>query len=180
MAYAPGPRINHFSNPAVYVGGHPTGVMNTAAGGADNAMTINATAPIVADFRDAPIYSFGEGKQTSQGEYPELTWAGTPEVQNNEFELTLTGAVPRTFGILLRGANYYPHPFHGGTLYFGHPFTRIKTVRADLDGAVTTTVDISSANAGATDYYQVFFRDSLHLDETGIGLSNSVKVTYLP
>lgn len=180
MAYAPGPRIKHFSNPAVFVGGHPTGVVNTSSVGADNSMTINTTAAIAADFRDATVYTFGDGKQTSQGDYPNLSWAGTPEIQGNEFELQLEQALPRTFGILLRGSTFSPHPFYGGTLYFSQPFQRMGPVHADLDGAATSVIDISGAQAGATDYYQVIFRDPWQSDSTGIGLSNSVKVTYLP
>lgn len=180
MAYAPGPRIKQFSNPAVYVGGFPTGVVNTSSASADNSMTINTTALIAAEFRDAPVYSFGDSKQTSQGDYPNLSGVGSSGVQANEFELRLEQALPRTFGILLRGSTFSPHPFFGGTLYFSQPFQRMGPVHADLEGAATSVIDISGAQAGATDYYQVIFRDPWQQDSTGIGLSNSVKVTYLP
>lgn len=180
MAYAPGSRINHFSNPNVMHQGEPTGVVNTSAQGADNAMTINATAAIVSEFRDATVYTFGEGKLTSEGVRPALSWTGRPEVQDNEFELELAGAIPRSFGILLRGSVYSPHPFHGGTLYFGSPFRRMGPVQIDLDGEATSPLDITDATPGTTDYYQIVFRDPLQLDDTGIGLSSAVKVTYLP
>ena len=180
MAYAPGPRVGHFSNPAVMLNGISTGVVNTSAGGADNAMTINTTAPIVAQFRDSPVYSFGQGKLTSQGEFAGLGWTGTTAVQQNEFGVELGNAIPEAFGILLRGHTYSPHPFHGGTLFFAPPFRRMGRMRADLDGASFKSLDISGAQPGATDYYQVVFRDAFASDGTGIGLSNSLKVTYLP
>ena len=54
---------NRFSNPKILFQGVPTGVSKSAANSADNAATINATAPIVANYRhplvpNAPVYSF--------------------------------------------------------------------------------------------------------------------------
>jgi len=50
MSYAPGMWIKHFSNPDVLFAGQPTGEPLT-----DNARTIDETAPIVANFRIAPV-----------------------------------------------------------------------------------------------------------------------------
>ncbi len=47
------PRINNWSNPDVYYGGLPTGVNYLAANSADNRMTLNNTAGIVANFRQS-------------------------------------------------------------------------------------------------------------------------------
>jgi len=49
------PRINNWSNPEVYYNGKPTGVASTATNSADNRLTLNQTAPIVANFRDSKI-----------------------------------------------------------------------------------------------------------------------------
>lgn len=51
MAYAPGARIPHFSNPDVTFDGVPTGVPVGSPGEAHNALTINQTAQSVANFR---------------------------------------------------------------------------------------------------------------------------------
>lgn len=51
MAYAPGNRIDNFSNPAVRYDGRPTGVTIGQGNQADNASTINATAPTITNFR---------------------------------------------------------------------------------------------------------------------------------
>ncbi len=52
MAYDPGVRISHFSNPYVNYDGTPTGVLGNAPGvGANNARTINLTAATIAQFR---------------------------------------------------------------------------------------------------------------------------------
>ena len=51
MAYAPGSRIDHFSNPAVRYDGKATGVAIGQANQADNASTINATWQTITNFR---------------------------------------------------------------------------------------------------------------------------------
>ena len=50
MAYAPGTRVNHFSNPSVQYDGVATGVLNST----NTAKGLNATAQIVATYRAAP------------------------------------------------------------------------------------------------------------------------------
>ena len=51
MAYAPGNRIDHFSNPAVNFDGRATGVPIGQGNQADNASTIDATGPTITNFR---------------------------------------------------------------------------------------------------------------------------------
>jgi hypothetical protein len=53
MAYLPGTRIPHFSNPEISWDGRPTGVPQGQPEPADNARTINETALVVANFRNA-------------------------------------------------------------------------------------------------------------------------------
>jgi len=53
MAYAPGSRIDHFSNPAVNFDARPTGVPIGQGSQADNASTINATWGTISNFRCA-------------------------------------------------------------------------------------------------------------------------------
>lgn len=57
MAYQPGTGIFHFSNPDVSYQGVPTGVPEGATNAADNAKSINKTAPIVSTFRAWPTVS---------------------------------------------------------------------------------------------------------------------------
>ncbi|MHC4318003.1 MAG: M12 family metallo-peptidase, partial [Planctomycetota bacterium] len=54
MAYDPGTRIDHFSNPDVAFDGEPTGVPTNQPDAAHNALTINQTALTVANFRCRP------------------------------------------------------------------------------------------------------------------------------
>ncbi|MHC5003664.1 MAG: zinc-dependent metalloprotease family protein [Planctomycetota bacterium] len=53
MAYAPGERIGHYSNPDVTVDGQPTGVPEGDPAQADNASTIVAASGLVASYRCA-------------------------------------------------------------------------------------------------------------------------------
>jgi hypothetical protein len=52
LAYTPGQRITHFSNPNVNYDGQPTGVPVGDSGQAHNAQTINLNAPIVTSFAE--------------------------------------------------------------------------------------------------------------------------------
>jgi hypothetical protein len=51
MSYSPGVRIGRFSNPGLLFDGQPTGVPNGETDPADNALTINQTRSVVANFR---------------------------------------------------------------------------------------------------------------------------------
>ncbi len=53
MAYAPGSRIQHFSNPDILYLGTPTGVAVGASDEANNALTLNQTASTVANYRQS-------------------------------------------------------------------------------------------------------------------------------
>jgi hypothetical protein len=53
MSYAPGTRIQNFSNPAVLHDGVSTGIPEGSANSADNARTVNQTAPNMANYRAA-------------------------------------------------------------------------------------------------------------------------------
>lgn len=58
MAYNSGcscTRVNHWSNPDVSVGGDPTGVDNAAPDSADNRLTLNNNAIIIANWRDSVV-----------------------------------------------------------------------------------------------------------------------------
>ena len=180
MAYAPGTRIPHFSNPSVMHQGSPTGVVSAMSNAADNALTINQTSLVAEGFRDAGVYSFGAGKESSEGLVPAISWSGRPEVGENQFEVEVMDAIGDSYALVLRGGIHDPHTFFGGTLYFAQPFQRVGLFQTNLDGSGQIAIDIESASIGATDYYQVVFRDERHPDDTGIGITNALKVTYVP
>lgn len=49
------PRVNQWSNPDVYYNNQPTGVISTAPNSADNRLTLNKTASIVANFKSPKV-----------------------------------------------------------------------------------------------------------------------------
>jgi hypothetical protein len=55
MAYEPGIRVPYFSSPDILFMGVPVGIAGGATNSADNARTINLTAPIVASYRGRPM-----------------------------------------------------------------------------------------------------------------------------
>jgi peptidyl-Asp metalloendopeptidase len=82
MSYScSGPRVNYFSNPYVYYNGAPMGVAYEAdpANSADNARSMNSTAPIVAGFRGAvsgspPAAPSGLQGDASASDRVSLSW----------------------------------------------------------------------------------------------------------
>jgi hypothetical protein len=186
MAYAPGNRIPYFSNPLVSYQGEVTGVSSASSLGCDNAKTMSLTAPITAAFRDGPPPAsgsasiYGLGKLSSQGQRPELAPIGAPDVSINDFKLKLTRAIPRAIGFVHMSSLQTSSPFQGGTLYAALPLVSWTTFRTTTEGGVTLPVVNMSGLVGQTWHYQALFRDTQHLDHTGFGLSNGVKVTFAP
>ncbi len=81
MAYAPGTRVAHFSNPSVLHQGAPTGVNKET----NNAGLLAASAPIVADYRDSvlsltPTPGTGGGKDSEEEESGSSEEGNSPEV----------------------------------------------------------------------------------------------------
>ena len=116
MAYAPGTRIQRFSNPNVNYQGTPTGKPVGDPSEAYNALSINNAAYTVANFRQTVVNSLGDALDA-----PELTWSsggaepwsgettnthdgidaaqsGTiTDSQESWFETTVTGPIILTF-----------------------------------------------------------------------------------
>jgi hypothetical protein len=98
MAYAgacPGgcPRIQYFSNPNVTYHGRPTGVNENAPNSANNALSLNNTAPIVAAWRARVAPPSPTPTATPAAVLVgHVTWQGRPAQPNalNQLPLTLT------------------------------------------------------------------------------------------
>jgi len=70
-------------------------------------------------------------------------------------------------------------PFQGGTLLIGLPIVRIPTT-LDALGNTLDQIPLDPSMVGQTRYYQLIYRDNQHPDGTGWGMSNGVKVTFIP
>lgn len=126
MAYAPGARIPYFSNPAVAYNGTATGVASSSASSADNAKSINATAPVVANFKGTvTLLSLPSATLTLSETNESTTFAVTRTGGTNA---TLTVAFATANGTALAGSDYVAT---NGTLTFG-PGETAKSVTVDL------------------------------------------------
>lgn len=180
MSYAPGVRVDHFSNPTVSYGGEPTGVAGSGATAADNADVLARNAGVIAGFRGAPVERFGTGKTTSLGDVAAAVPVGDPSVSGGAFRLRLRGGVPLRSGIVHYGATAAEQPFLGGTLYVAPPLHRLQTFVVGHDGKVLVDLPADASLVGQTVYYQLLFRDPAHADGSGAGMTNGVRVTWLP
>ena len=128
--------------------------------------------------RDAlsPPQSYGQGKLTSIGTTPTLTALTLPSATAGTFRLELRDALG-SFGLLLESENRAATPFQGGTLYLAAPLRRVQPVSIQF-GLASIDVDAPADLIGRSRYYQVWFHDPG--DPLGSGLSNGVRVTFLP
>jgi peptidyl-Asp metalloendopeptidase len=82
MAYAPGTRVLYFSNPNVLHLGQPTGVSETSASSAYNALSLDNTRATVANFRGGTtpgirVSAPNGGESWSAGSDRTVTWTAT-------------------------------------------------------------------------------------------------------
>ncbi len=86
MAYAPGIRIPHFSNPEVSFDGVPTGVEGEGADGRDNARTHNETLLSVSNFRCSVLPDAdGDGVVDDQDNCPTVPNPGQEDADEDGF-----------------------------------------------------------------------------------------------
>jgi hypothetical protein len=125
----------------------------------------------------APV-AFGTGKVTSQGGVPAIGWSGTASVAANQFQVAVSGGVPGKPSLALWSARPALVPFAGATLYVGPPLHRFAPRLLDATGAASYPFPLPPGLRGETRDFQVWFRDPLHPDGTGVGLSNGLQVRF--
>lgn len=103
---------------------------------------------------------------------------GRPKLSTNDFVVTCSNALPNENGIAFYGAQPKAAPFHGGTLCANQPLARTALFQFDSAAAAALPVPITTGDVGATRYYQFWFRDPSHPDNTTVGLSNALRVTF--
>jgi hypothetical protein len=102
MAYSPGTRILHFSNPAVSYLGNPTGVVETSPSSAHNALSLNNTRVTVANWRESltPVIEItapNGGEMWRAGETRTVTWTGSALPSGSVVRLGYSDGVSATF-----------------------------------------------------------------------------------
>jgi hypothetical protein len=127
--------------------------------------------------RPSPI-AFGTGKTTSIGTTPSAGWTGTASISQNQLAVTFSGGVPNKAGIAFYGSGPNLTPFLGGTLFAKTPIVRLWAQQLDASGSTSYAIPLDPSLLGATRDYQFWFRDPLHPDGTGVGLSNGLQVRF--
>lgn len=125
-------------------------------------------------------YAFGSGKTSSLGLVPRLSWAGSTGAAANDLRLDVVGAVPHQGGFFAYAHRLTDVPYKGGVRYMGLPIVRLAAVTLSGAGAATCAPAITPDLIGETRVYQFWYRDPAHPDGTGAGMTNALKLTFLP
>ena len=173
LAYAPGTRIQFFSNHNKSYNGQILGQANSA----ENWRSLNDTAATSSQWRCAKGVNYGAAKTTSLGGAAVVSYSGKPVFDGSGgFQVELQGAVPFQPAIVFYGDAQTSAPFFGGTLLVAPPTLRLPVQFTDGAGNASYSFPIASYNFGDEIYLQGWFRDPGHPDGTGIGLSNGLRI----
>lgn len=107
MAYAPGTRVQLFSNPNVLVAGQPMGIADPSPNSAENWKSLNLVAPVIADFRPAcpgTWLTYCTAGTTANGCSGSISAAGVPSASaSSGFTLTIAYIEGQKQGIVFYG-----------------------------------------------------------------------------
>lgn len=123
-------RVNQWSNPDVYYNNQPTGIPSTSPNGADNRLTLNKTAPIVANFKSpiptapAPITNLKVSSSTNS-----ITLDWTADTTTTSYEVQISNELSKTVALDL-----------------GLDVTQIPYTINGLEKGVTYSITIISIN----------------------------------
>ena len=105
-------------------------------------------------------FNYGIGSPNHLGEYPWISYNGTPSVSANNFEIVLSNALPGTFAALFWGSNAANIPLFGGHLLLSQP-TRGPLFFTDPTGGKTLPINVTASMVGIKRYYQLLYRDAM-------------------
>ena len=116
----------------------------------------------------------------------------TDQSGSDDFYINATEILSQTLGVLIWGSGAAETPFMGGTLCLLPPVIRSPSIQSggnaagfDCSGVFRyhfshALVSANLLQAGATVYAQFWYRDPLHPDGTGAGLSDALAFTICP
>jgi hypothetical protein len=174
MAYAPGTRINYWSNPNKTFSGQILGSPNAA----ENYRALNNNKGASSQWRCAKPAAYCVAKFTSTLRYPVMTWSGKP-ISNGtgNFMVGIHDAEPNKSALVFYGLLTNNTPFLGGTLCVGGPLIRLPGTVTNANGDATFAFPpITTFVPGDEIYFQGWFRDPAHPDGTGSGLTDGLRV----
>lgn len=123
---------------------------------------------------------YGTGKVTSLGKVARLEWDGTPSLEIDTFGLRLRDGRPNQAGLVFWGDAAADIPLFGASLLVQPPLVRGDVMMLDADGGQLFPQPVDATMVGTTRYFQAWFRDPGHPDQTGVGITNGVEVTFRP
>ena len=123
--------------------------------------------------------SFGPAKPSSTKETPHLVTNGTP-APGGGFEIVVQDAALNQPAFLFSGQSWALVPFSNTYRLVGAPFVREGNNTTSNVGISTFAIDVTPGLVGSTLYYQVWFRDPLQGDGTGLGMSRGLRINYCP
>jgi hypothetical protein len=174
MAYAPGTRINYWSNPNKTFSGQVLGSPNAA----ENYRALNNNKGASSQWRCAKPASYCVAKFTSTLRYPVMTFSGKP-ISNGtgNFTVGIHDAEPNKSAVVFYGYSTNNTPFLNGTLCVGGALIRLPGTVTNGSGDATFAFPaITSHLPGDEIYFQGWFRDPSHPDGTGVGLTDGLRV----
>jgi hypothetical protein len=180
MAYAPGQRVQYFSNPNVSFNGEALGIAEPAPDSAENWKSLNNTGPILAQFRCAIPLAYGTSKVTSAGSSPQLATLGSVSIAAGNLSLRLSQALPDKSSIAFYGFAPNNAPWNGGNLYVAAPLKRLAVRQLDAAGAANFPFSLALCQPGDVLYCQGWFRDPAAPDGSTVGLSHGLRVDVCP
>lgn len=174
MAYAPGTRINYWSNPNKTFSGQVLGVVNAA----ENYRALNNNKGASSQWRCAKAANYCTAKYTSTLRYPVMVSSGKP-ISNGtgNFTVGIHDAEPNKSALVFWG--YLPNnaPFLNGTLCVAGAVIRLPGTTTNGNGDATFAFPaITGFVPGDEIYFQGWFRDPLHPDGTSSGLTDGLRV----
>jgi hypothetical protein len=127
----------------------------------------------------------------SIGRRAKIAREGPVSVGNNEFALQVTDAVPGSFGLFYYGTGSVNVPFGDGIRCVGGMTQRLfPPIAVDATGNANRILDFtqppvapggtSPIDAGATRYFQFWYRDTTGPGGTGFNLSDAMEILFTP
>jgi len=109
-----------------------------------------------------------------------LAWRNDPSASGGSFVVLSSYATPSQACLLFHGPDRDRFPFLGGTLWVHAPITRSSAQLANAAGSTSYPISVTAPMVGTRRCYQLWFRDPLHPDGTGSGLTNGLEVVFWP
>jgi choice-of-anchor B domain-containing protein len=139
---------------------------------------------------DCAPTSYCTSAANSAGTAAQIGWSGSTELGQNDFHLTVSGALPGGLGLFFYGPNQVQLPLAEGTLCVGGGALGIQRLQpplqADASGVATRQLDFTAPpaaagpgaiGAGSTWNFQFWYRDPQG-GPGGSNLSDGLSVTF--